>query len=248
MSEDFVWERLPGVPDLPENQVQIWRISLGQPVGDLSGYRSDLSADELSRADRFHFERDRHRYIISHKWLRHLLGAYLELQPSAIQFEIAEHGKPHLGAYLAGSNLNFNMSHSGEIALIGFCRGIELGIDVEQVKPWPDMLKLAARYFSLHEQAQLAQVPQDQIASAFFKCWTCKEAFIKNLGDGLYYPLDLFDVNLHPNQPARLLNIASDLCEASHWQLVSFPVAEEYLGALAVRGMPSLQVRYLELG
>ena len=246
MSGKIAWEKLPVVPDLPENQVHIWRVSLAQPAESLPGYSHDLSSDELERAARFHFERDRRRHTVSHSCLRRLLGAYLGVQHSSIQFEIAEHGKPHLGGGLVGSNLNFNLAHSGEIALVGFCRGVELGVDIEQLHAMPDMLQVAARFFSKYEQAQLAQIPQDQLARAFFKCWTCKEAFIKNLGDGLYYPLDQFDVNLHPNQPAHLLMVASDPDEASHWELVSFPVEEDYVGALAVRGIPSLQVRFLE--
>lgn len=53
MSEKIVWEKLPGVPDLPENQVQIWQISLVQPAEYLPGYSRHLSVDELERADRF---------------------------------------------------------------------------------------------------------------------------------------------------------------------------------------------------
>jgi 4'-phosphopantetheinyl transferase len=245
MSGKIIWEKLPGVPDLSENQVHIWRVSLAQSAESLPGCSRDLSSEELARAARFHFERDRRRHIVSHSWLRRLLGAYLGVSPAAIQFEIAEHGKPQLGGNQAGSKLNFNLAHSGEIALLGFCRGVELGVDIEQVRPIPDMLQVAARFFSQHEQAQLAQVPPDRLARAFFKCWTCKEAFIKNLGDGLYYPLDQFDVNLHPQQSAHLLRVSSDPHEASSWQLVSFPVAEDYLGALAVRDT-TLQVRYLE--
>ena len=90
-------------------------------------------------------------------------------------------------------------------------------------------------------------LPQDQRANAFFKCWTCKEAFNKNIGDGLYYPLDQFDVDLHPYQPARLLRVGSDPHEASNWQLISFPVTEDYPGALAVRALNLEKIRYLAL-
>jgi len=245
MSEAIAWEKLPGVPDLPTGQVHIWRISLEQPTESLSDCRRDLSAEELDRADRFHFERDHRRHLISHCWLRRLLGAYLGVPASAIQFEIAAHGKPHLGGDLAGSDLKFNLAHSGEIALLGVCRGVEVGVDIEKIRTMPDMMRVAARFFSMQEQAQLAQISQDLLTRAFFKCWTSKEAFIKNLGAGLYFPLDQFDVNLDPCQPARLLRIAGDQREASRWQLVSLPVDEGYLGALAVRDVASLLVRCL---
>jgi 4'-phosphopantetheinyl transferase len=247
MPAKIVWDTLSEHPDLPENQVHIWLIPLEQPAESLPDYKSDLSDEELECASRFHFERDRRRYLVSHSCLRRLLGAYLGVQPSSIQFEIAEHGKPHLGGDLAGARLNFNLAHSGEIALAAFCRFAVVGVDIEQVHALPDMQQVAARFFSQHEQAQLAQLPQDQRERAFFKYWTCKEAFIKNIGDGLYYPLDQFDIDLHPDQPARLLGVGSDPAEASQWQLLSFPVSEDYQAALAVRTTPSLHVRCLNL-
>ena len=247
MTEKIAWEKLLGVPDLPKGQVHIWRLSLEQSAQILSDCNHDLSEGELARLDRFYFERDRRRYLVSHCWLHRLLGSYLGVPASAVQFEIAEHGKPHLGADLSGSDLRFNLAHSGEIALLAVCRGVEVGVDVEQIRTFPYMVQLATRFFSTHEQAQLNRIPQDLLTQAFFKCWTCKEAFIKNLGDGLYYPLDQFDVNLHPHQPADLLRIASDRNEASRWHLTSFPVAEDYLGAIAVRDISSLHVRYLEI-
>jgi 4'-phosphopantetheinyl transferase len=247
MEQEISWERLPGVPDLPENQVHIWRIPLDPPAESLAELRDDLSTEELGRAARFHFERDRRRHIVSHAWLRRLLAACLGLQPSDLQFESAEHGKPHLAGNMADAGLKFNLAHSGEMALVALCRGLEVGVDIEQVRPMPDLEAVAARFFSRDEQSQLSQVPHDQKVRAFFKCWTCKEAFIKQIGDGLYYPLDQFDVDLHPARPARLLGVASDAQEAANWQLVSFPAAEGYFGALAVRSLPALKVRYLAL-
>lgn len=244
---EIVWESLPDHPELPENQVHIWRIPLDLPEASLESFSSDLSSEELARANRFHFERDRRGHIIRHACLRRLLGACLGVQPCDIRFESAEHGKPRLAGDLADPGLKFNLAHSGEMALVGMCRGLEVGMDIEQVRPMPDLEAVAARFFSQHEQSQLAQLPLEQKVAAFFKCWTCKEAFIKNIGDGLYYPLDQFDVDLHPTRPAHLVRVASDPAEAAHWQLLSFPVAEDYSGALAVRATACLQVRYMNL-
>jgi 4'-phosphopantetheinyl transferase len=240
------WETPVNPPTLTEDEVHIWRVDLSHPNENLDINANDLSVDERTRAERFHFERDRRRYILSHSRLHRLLGGYLGIEPAAISFETADRGKPHLGGQFSASGLEFNLAHSGEMALFGFRRGVGIGVDIEQVRPMPDLERVAARYFSKQEQGQLSQLPAEKKGNGFFKCWTCKEAFIKNIGDGLYYPLDQFEVDADPDLPGRLLRVASDLHEASSWRLEYFTAWEGYSSALAVRGEVG-RVRYLDL-
>lgn len=236
MPVNINWETPVNPPALLENEVHIWRADLSHPGEILNTYMKDLSTEEHTQADRFHFESDRRRYILSHSRLHRLLGGYLGVEPDSISFESAERGKPHLGGQYSASGLEFNLAHSGEMALFGFCRGATIGVDIEHLRPLPDLDRLAARYFSKQEQEQLAQLPSEKKVDAFFKCWTCKEAFIKNIGDGLYYPLDKFEVDVNPDLPGRLLRVASDPHEADHWRLEYFSAGEAYPSALAVRG------------
>lgn len=231
------WQNPPASqPTLPENDVHIWRADLSDPPENLDIYFRYLSAEEHARAARFYFEHLRQRFILSHSLLRILLGGYLGFEPSAISFESAERGKPHLSGELTSCGLEFNLAHSGDMALFGFRRGASLGVDIEHLRPMPDLERVAARYFSLHEQEQLSQLPAHKKVDGFFKCWTCKEAFIKNIGDGLYYPLDQFEVDVDPDQPACLLRVASDPHETSHWLMEYFLAGESYPSALAIRG------------
>jgi 4'-phosphopantetheinyl transferase len=240
------WETPVNPPTLTEDEVHIWRVDLSHPNENLDINANDLSVDERTRAERFQFERDRRCYILSHSRLHRLLGGYLGIEPAAISFESTERGKPHLGGQFSASGLEFNLAHSGEMALFGFRWGVGIGVDIEQVRTMPDLDRLAARYFSKVEQEQLSQLPANKKVDGFFKCWTCKEAFIKNIGDGLYYPLNLFDVDVDPDLPGRLLRVASDLHEASSWRLEYFTAWEGYSSALAVRGEVG-RVRYLDL-
>src|SRR5580704_12029589 len=178
---------------LPEDEVQLWRIDLEAVGADESRWRKTLSPDELDRASRFHFPRDRQRFAASRSQLRILLAGYLGIDPAAVSFSYSEKGKPSLGAAHAGSNLQFNISHSGGVTLLAFARGREIGVDVEQLRSDFEVEAIARRFFSPSEQRQLAALPAEKSVDAFFRCWTRKEAYIKAIGDGLSLPLDQFD-------------------------------------------------------
>ena len=82
--------------------------------------------------------------------------------------------------------------------------------------------------FAPGEQKRWANVPKDLRELAFFLGWTRKEAYVKALGDGLYLPLDSFEVALDPGEPARFLNVPD-------WSLYDLS-APEYAAALTIEG------------
>jgi 4'-phosphopantetheinyl transferase len=113
--------------------------------------------------------------------------------------------------------------------------GREIGIDVEAVRVIPDADSIAARMFSPWENAAYGALgPRDQ-PLGFFNCWTRKEAFVKALGDGLYHPLDRFDVSLAPDEPARLLRVDDTPGEECGWTLHSFVPGAGLTAAVVVR-------------
>src|SRR5271167_91390 len=204
---------------IPEDEVQLWRIDLEALGADESRWRKTLSSDELERASRFHFPRDRQRFAASRSLLRILLADYLATDPAAVSFSYSEKGKPSLGGAYAGSNLKFNISHSGGVTLLAFTRDREIGVDVEQVRGDSDLKAIARRFFSPKEQTQLANLPGEKSVDAFFRCWTRKEAYIKAVGDGLSLPLDQFDVSFDAGDASALLATRPDASEARHWLL-----------------------------
>lgn len=214
--------------------VHLWAWSLlADPVAE-EGLRRHLSPAERVRADRFRFPRDRRRYVIGRGTLRLRLAAYLGCPPSGVGIVQDEYGKPHLAAGLdAGFPLSFNLSHSGDLALLAVGGGPALGVDVEAIRPIEP--GVAECVFAPDERALLDAVPADRRQQAFFTCWTRKEAYVKALGSGLSTPLTAFAVSPDPLLPAAFLRIDGEPGEVASWTLTDVAVGPDYAAALAVR-------------
>lgn len=231
---------------LPAGEVQIWSVALDPPPAEAARLVASLAADERERAARFHFERHRRQYEVGRGALRALLGAYLGLPPAEVRFAYGPRGKPFLAAprppgppqATAGGDLHFNLSNSHELALVGFARGVEIGVDVEHLKPMDDLEQIAERFFSESERLTLRRLPAADKPEGFFNCWTRKEAYLKAVGEGLAARLDSFDVTLAPGEPARMLTLEGDAARAARWFLTPFRPASGYLGALAIEAAP----------
>jgi 4'-phosphopantetheinyl transferase len=218
------------------DEIHIWRAVLDQPVAEVTQFAGLLAADEQLRANRFHFERDRQRFVAGRGILRTILGRYLGCDGSELQFNYGARGKPALINPVTERPLYFNLAHSDGLAVIALAYHQELGVDVEQIRPITDMEQIAQQFFAGPEQAALLGLPVEQRQTAFFNGWTRKEAYLKALGDGLARPLDQFCVSLAPNEPVRMLSISGDEADASRWFLTSFNPAPGYVAAVAVRG------------
>ena len=221
---------------LPENEVQVWQVDLEAIRGDEPRWQKLLSSDEATRAARYHFLADRQRFVAARALLRTILGGYLATDPQRLTFAYSEKEKPSLGRAHADSGITFNVSHSGGSALLAFSQRREIGVDVEQVRRDFDVEAIARRFFSVHEQGQLAALPNEEKFESFFRCWTRKEAFIKATGEGLSLPLHQFDVSVAPGNSDALLSTRSDHSEAALWSLREIPVAPGYVAALCARG------------
>ena len=224
-------------------EVHVWRVELEQTEDVILKFRQTLAQDELDRADRFHFEKDRRAFVVAHGSLRHIIGRYTEMKPELLQFSYGPYGKPALAGEHKDSPLRFNLSHSHRLGLVAVTENNELGVDVEYVRADLASEDIARRFFSPCEvEAFKVLAKEDQVA-AFFRCWTRKEAFIKATGKGLSQPLDGFDVTLGPGLSAALLRVDED--DASRWSLHDLQFDEGYAAALAVEGQVSQITRML---
>lgn len=214
-------------------QVDIWHIELAQNEQVIRACRERLSADEIERADRFYFEKDRRHFTVAHAALRQILAGYTGAAPQEIEFSFGSKGKPEL---LPVGLIKFNLSHSGNMALIGVAHGVALGVDIEFVKSDFGGQEIAERFFSRHEVSTLLALPVEERTQAFFSCWTRKEAYIKALGEGLSLPLDSFDVAFGPGVLPALLRVDALAEELLRWSLYDIPVPPEYKAALVVEG------------
>ena len=227
-------DNVPAVPPLLASAIHVWTIPLCIPEDVFSTLRKVLSEDEQARASRFHFEKDARRFTVARGSVRSILGAYTQSMAQDIRFVYSAQGKPSL--HRPVSDIRFNVSHSRDLALLAVALGRDLGVDVEWKNKDIEVEKLAERFFSIQEhRSLLSQAPEQKIA-AFFRGWTCKEAFLKAQGMGLSRSLNSFDVDMNVGQPARLLATRPDAAEADHWCLRELDVAEGYAAAVAVEG------------
>ena len=234
------WTNPSDILELQSSHVDIWRVSLDLYPASAQWAESTLSADESERADRFHFEKDRHRYILAHACLRDILSRYLHCKTGQIKFSTNGYGKPMLPS---DTKMEFNLSHSGKFVLIAVTCGHKVGVDVEHIRMDMDHEKIARRFFSQAEYNELSVIPHEKKAIAFFNCWTRKEAYIKAHGLGMSLPLNSFDVSFASNEPAVLRATRPDSSEASKWTLLSLNVHPEHAGALAIDGR-KMKFRY----
>ena len=100
-----------------------------------------------------------------------------------VEFAVTERGKPYLPAV---PDLKFSLSHSREMALIAAALQADVGADIEFIRPMPECLTIAGRFFPATEAAALAATPPDARERDFFRRWTRIEARLKALGVGLY--------------------------------------------------------------
>lgn len=181
---------------LDPHTVHLWCLDL-RPFEENS-FRKWLDSDELERADRFHFPHHRQRFTITHGLLRKILGQYTHQLPENIEFSRGARGKPFLKNN--PDHIQFNLSHSDEVAVVALTKEHEIGVDIEKVEPQYNE-GVAKRFFAEKEYQEIIALPEAEQVQAFYQLWACKEALIKAVGEGLYKPLGDFIVSLeNPSQ------------------------------------------------
>jgi 4'-phosphopantetheinyl transferase len=213
--------------------VLVWRVDLNAGDEVRRWCWGLLAPDERARAERYHAARNCTRYVVARGALRSILGEYLGASPARLEFRRNPFGKPSL---VGRSSMlpDFSVSRADDVMVCAIAEGARIGVDIEPVaRATDDRHELA--YFSPFEREQLERLPPEQRLEAAAICWTRKEAFIKALGEGLSFPLDAFDVSVHPDPP-RLVATRPDRGEAARWSLYDLAVAPASVGTVAVEG------------
>jgi 4'-phosphopantetheinyl transferase len=244
LAETLLWPRPPESLELRCRDVHVWKIVLHR-IEEMRFVMFDLlSGDERKRAARYRFERDRVRFILRRGVLRTILGVYLRRAPQDLCFEYNSYGKPRLSE-ADNAAIDFNASSSGDVALAAIAREREVGVDVERIDPRCPIHKIAKRFFSRREIDEMDGLPNSAQREAFFRAWTCKEAYIKARGQGLSIPLADFDVRVDPSEPPRLQAVRNGPDYASAWTLRDLDAAEGCAAALSI-GAGSMNVQRYE--
>lgn len=219
-------------------EARIWTADLEPGAATVDRLVPLLSPDERERAARFHFRRDAMRWIVARTALRQILGGCLGADPRAVAFTYGDKGKPALAAPRGADDLQFSLAHSAHLAVYAVAVGSPVGIDIERLRPVPEMDRIAERTFSRQERTALRRLPATLRPAGFFNCWTRKEAYIKALGLGLSYPLERFSVSLAPGAPARLEVVESDPAHVETWTMAALAPRSGFVGALVVGSRP----------
>lgn len=229
----FEWRSPPALP-LGAHSVHVWRVSLRGD--DPRALLPLLSADEHARATRFVFQRDADAFIVAHATLRRILAEYLGVAPQSLDFVTGPHGKPAIAGPAGVATLEFNLSHSADLALIAVSLGSPVGVDIERLDPRVEHLDLAEQFFSAAERAALRSLPSEvkAMTEGFFNAWTRKEAYLKATGHGITRGLHHFDVTLSPSEPAALLADRLDPLAVQRWRMATLSPGDGYAAAVVV--------------
>jgi 4'-phosphopantetheinyl transferase len=171
-----LWSPAPKDLILADHEVHVWRVGLELPSSRVQQLRGILTDDELDRANHFSFEIDRQRFIAARGTLRSILSRYITMYPGHLRFYYNPYGKPFLAPEFSSYLLNFNLTHSGSMALYAITRNMEIGVDVERIRSDFEYEEIANRFFSVNEVAILHMIPAEKKLAAFYNCWTRKEA------------------------------------------------------------------------
>jgi 4'-phosphopantetheinyl transferase len=195
VSAEPAWTPGPNQPVLAEGAVHVWRADLAEVAGELGELLND---DERARAERLVSERDAERWRRARGLLRALLGRYLEEDPRSLRFATGEHGKPAVARDTSDqlsatrdtpasrcAELQFNMSHSGPLALYAFSAAGAVGVDVEIARHPIDEVAIAARTLGELTARRLAELDPDRRRYEFLRAWARHEAELKCLGSGI---------------------------------------------------------------
>jgi len=192
---------------LKRGEVHVWHVRLNR------GKSVPPTPEEAERASRFATPVLSRRYLRAHAALRGILG---RITSAKLEFALHEKGKPYLAS---APQIRFNLAHSHDRALVAVVLDVEVGVDIECVRPLPEYAAIAQRYF-----------PPGQTAPSsvrdFFRHWTRFEALLKAHGSGLY---------------------GAGTIPPGEWSVIELDAGRRFTAALAVEGpMPAVTVHPYE--
>jgi 4'-phosphopantetheinyl transferase len=227
-------QEMPRIAPLasPAAGVMLWWCELRASRSQLRHCEDLLSDAERARAARYGIEALRDRYVIGRASLRRVLGAALGIAPARVPIVRGDRGRPRLTGNTA---LDFNISHTGEVALLGTVHDARLGVDVERADRQINVAGIARKFLTDNERAAIAPLAADPARRAVLTLWTCKEALSKATGDALSAPFASLDVDL---RAGRTLRDGPDAYRPERWSLQAVGVPDDYIATIAIWRAP----------
>jgi 4'-phosphopantetheinyl transferase len=220
--------------DLPEHEVHLWfaPVPASFDPSHVAAWDALLAPHERERQQRFHFEKDRRRHLLTRALARTTLSRYAPIDPADWTFAPNAHGRPAITNALA-TDLHFNLTHSGSLVALAVTVGREIGIDTEDTGRHAP-LEVADRYFSADEATALRQLPAANQAARFWELWTFKESYIKARGLGLALPLDGFSFRFDGERHIDIAFGPAIDDDPARWQFRQLRPNPQHLLALCV--------------
>lgn len=172
------WRPGPPAADLGEQAVHVWRVDLDAPGNGPGSLCAVLSPDEAERARRCRLPRQRDRFVSARGALRQILSHYTGERPERLVIGRSGRGRPYLVPD-PGRGLDFNLSHSGGIALVAVACGSRVGVDIEEIDPAVGHRAMARRFLTPGEAEAVHGLPDADGRRMFFTRWTWREALAK---------------------------------------------------------------------
>lgn len=218
---------------LPEpGVIHLWHSTLACPrIEAWSAPTAVLDLEERGKSARYRRPVDQFRFAAAREFLRRTLSSYLRIPPADVVFRPGLHGKPELGPPQSESGLTFNLSHSEDLVVCAVTRTNPIGVDVERVRPIPELTAMTSRFFAPEERSHLDSLPEDDRLTAFFRIWTLKEAYLKAVGVGLSQDPSTVSVPLRdPEQESMSVR-------RGPWTFRELTLPGGFRGAVVVRGL-----------
>lgn len=212
-----------------DNQgIKLYKIELLEYQELVSDLISMLSSSERDRANRYHFTKDKHRFVICRALLKFILAEHMDLEIDKIIIDIDANKKPYLAAY---PSVFFNISHAGDYALIAIAKS-PVGVDIEYMNKSFDYEEILPHVFSKTEIDKT-----NNRHFTFYKFWTRKEAIVKAIGKGIND--DLPKIPVTDGFHSVPLSLVGDFKKIT---VLSFNLDDNYIGALAfLEDIPTIE-------
>ena len=228
--------------DLPllrqlDNEVHVW-FSIPDTVtdsGQLAYYKSILSSEEQQRYQRFHFDKDRHLFLVSHALVRKMLSSYVDVDPADWQFSAGRHGRPEIAGPAGIPALRFNLTHTAGLTGCLVTLDADCGIDAELISRRGDLLAIAGKMFADSELVMLKKLDGRALLEQFFIFWTLREAYCKAVGVGLGFSKKDYAFETESDDGVKIRFDAPARDAEDHWQFTILKPGADHVVAVAVR-------------
>lgn len=211
----------------------------------ISEFFSLLSTEEINRHNRFYFSEDRHRYLVSHAFVRRVLSKYLEKHPGDLKFHYTENGKPEILSNQYDQIVRFNLSHTIGLTVCIVTMNDDCGIDTEKIDNKTASIDVARLMFSESEFKFLEYLSGRTYLEEFFTRWTLREAYVKALGHGIDYPTNKLLFNIVDDKNIRVSIDDVNDAVSQYWQFQTMRPTSNHIVSIALKNENKVQKRII---